>query len=282
MELAAFLRTVEASMRAKFDESAVVSHPGDKGENREEILSEFLRAHLPHRYGVTKGQILTGSGNLSHSADIIIFDAINCPVLFHSRTAVLPIEGVYGIIEVKSRLSKAELLDAMGKIEAFKRLAPRGLSVVRTREYVAVDRPSRPFGAIFGFELEGNSLNSLTQNFKEEHDRIHDVNFFTNLVCVLGGGLVHYQKDDLVAAQRTILLDTDEFVDLVMLFQKRRANGEDEPDVLTSIITDAAGDLAFGRFFVYLLLMLSRLKLGVPDLGRYLDPDSDPMIIRES
>ena len=33
-------------------------------------------------------------------------------------------EGVYGIIEVKSTLSKSEFVDAAKKIEAFKKLAP--------------------------------------------------------------------------------------------------------------------------------------------------------------
>lgn len=282
MDLAEFLKTVEGTMRARFAESAVISHPGDKGENREEILSEFLSKHLPKRYGVTKGQILTRTGTLSHSADIVIYDAINCPVLYHGRTAILPIEGVYGIIEVKSRLSKAELVDAMKKIESFKNLAPRDLSVVRTREYMTVDRPSRPFGAVFGFALDGNSLASLAKNYADDHGRIHDVNFFTNLVCVLGTGLIHYVKADLEAAQRTLLLDTDEFVDLVLLAEKRRRNGEEEPDVFMSIKSDIAGELSFGRFFVYLLIMLSRLKVGVPDLGLYLDSEANPMIVRES
>ena len=55
MDLAEFLKAVEGSIRAKFAESAVISHPGDKGENREEILSEFLSKHLPRRYRGDKG-----------------------------------------------------------------------------------------------------------------------------------------------------------------------------------------------------------------------------------
>jgi hypothetical protein len=55
---------------------------------------------------------------VSHSADIIIYDAIDCPVLYRGSTAVLPIEGVYEVIEVESQLSRAALLEDM-KIEAF-------------------------------------------------------------------------------------------------------------------------------------------------------------------
>ena len=38
----------------------------------------------------------------------------------------------------------------------------------------------------------------------------------------------------------------------------------------------------FGRFFVYLLIVLERMRLGVADLGRYLDPDMPMAIRRES
>jgi len=90
--------------------------------------------------------VITRSGEQSHAADVIIYDADSGPVLYSGDTKILPVEAVYGIIEVKSRLSKAEFIDASKKVEAFKRLAPRDLSVIQTREYVTVHRPSRPFG----------------------------------------------------------------------------------------------------------------------------------------
>jgi hypothetical protein len=144
--------------------------------------ASFLAEHLPRRYGVTKGEVVTKSGDQSHSADVIVYDAMNCPVLYSGATTVLPIEGVYGIIEVKSTMSKVEFGDASKKIEAFKRLAPRDLSVIQTREYVTVHRPSRPFGIAFGYSLSDNSLESLRSNFDERHREIHDVNYFVNLL----------------------------------------------------------------------------------------------------
>jgi hypothetical protein len=282
MDMERFFANVEATFLAKFQESAAIFHAGDRGENREEILSEFLSAHLPTRYGVTKGQIVTRSGALSHSADIIVYDSTNCPVLYQGRTAILPIEGIYGIIEVKSTLAKDDLLDATGKIEQFKRLASQDLSVIKTREYVTVQRPSRPFGIVFSYGLRGNSLNSIMGNYLEECGRIHHVNYFTNLVSVLGAGLVHYEKADLSLAQKTPFLDTDEFVSLTELVEKRRRLGQPVPEVVVRPVADKLGDASFGRFFVYLLIMLARLKLNVPDLGQYLDPDMGMQIVRES
>lgn len=282
MDMRQFFERVEDTMLAQFRESDLVIHAGDRGESREQLLRDFLARHLPRRYGVAKGQVVTKDGTTSHSADVIIYDALTCPVLYEGATAVLPVEGVCGIVEVKSRLPKPELVDAVTKIEDFKRLAPRDLSIIRTREYVTLHRPSRPFGAIFAYELADNSLDSLAANLEAEHKRIHDVNFFTNLVCVLGVGLLHYEKADLEAGEKTLLLDTDEFVELILTAEKRRRTNEPLPQVVLRLVADGAGDRTFGRFFVYLLIMLARLRLGAADLGRYLDPDLPRQVFRES
>ena len=277
-----FFSRVEETLLAMFHQSGFIKHGGDKGENREEILREFLSTHLPKRYGVIKGEIITKDGAHSHAADIIIYDTLDCPVLYKGKTAVLPIEGVYGIIEVKSRLSKAEFLDASHKIESFKRLVLRDLTVIRTREYVTVHRPSRPFGIILGYEFDENSLDSLSSNWLEECQRIHDVNYFANLVCVLGGGLLHHDQANLTRGEKGSLLDTDDFVNLVLTMHKREANKESMDEVVTWIAKEELGNKSFGRFFVYLLIMLTKMKIGVPDLGRYLDPDLPILIFRES
>ena len=104
--------SIEQTMLARFREAGFIKHAGDKGENREHILREFLAAHLPKKYGVAKGEIVTKDGRHSHSADIVIYDAINCPILYSEKTAIIPIEGVFGIIEVKSSLSKPEFVGA--------------------------------------------------------------------------------------------------------------------------------------------------------------------------
>jgi hypothetical protein len=111
VDLSDLLRQFEATISSRSCAAGIVRHAADKGGNREAILREFLAGHLPRKYGVAKGEVITRTGGHSHPADVLIYDAINCPVLYVSDTQVLPIEGVYGAIEVKSRLSKAELVD---------------------------------------------------------------------------------------------------------------------------------------------------------------------------
>jgi hypothetical protein len=281
-DLADLFSRIEATMVAKINEAGFIKHSGDKGENREHILREFLKTHLPKRYGVTKGEILTKEGQRSHAVDIIIYDALNCPVLYSEQTAIVPIEGVYGIIEVKSRLSKAEFQDAARKIESFKRLAPRELAVVRTREYVTVSRASRPFGVVLGYMLDGNSLESLKKNFGELNHEIHDVNYFTNLVVVLGEGLLWLEECNLSRGEKSMLLDTDKFVNLILTAKKKERVGEPSDEIVTRIVAESVGNSTFGKFFVYLLVMLLGMKVNTPDIARYIDPNLGPTIMRES
>lgn len=275
------LTSIEATLLARFKEAGFVKHSGDKGENREHILREFLASHLPRKYGVTKGEIITKGGDHSHSADIIIYDAVNCPILYSEKTSIVPVEGVYGVIEVKSSLSKTEFLTAARQIESFKRLAPRELGVINTREYVTVHRASRPFGIVIGFDLADNSLKSLKSNWEDVNKEIHDVNFFVNFLCVLGKGLLRYEKVNLSLGEKTLLIDTDEFVDLV-LTEKQKPNKAQTDEILLRVIEESSGEGAFGRFFVYLLVLLSNMKLNTPDLGRYVDPGLPLTIVRES
>jgi hypothetical protein len=282
MTLDELFRQTEEALLAKSREAGFVEHLGDRGENREELLRDFLQSNLPRRYGVGKGAAVARDGQQTHSADVVIYDALDCPILYSGRTQVFPIEGVYGIIEVKSRLSKAELLDACDKIRAFKELAPRELSVITTREGATVHRPSRPFAIVLAFQLADNSLDSLSKNWDDKNKEIHTVNNFANLVAVLGSGLVHYELADLAVGEKRPLLDTDEFVDIVLTRHKRERAGEPSPDLYTRVVIEESGVRTLGRFFVYLLVMLARLKLGAPDLGRYLDPDMPILIRRES
>lgn len=274
--------SIERTMLARFREAGFVKHSGDKGENREHILREFLATHLPKKYGLAKGEVVTKNGQHSHSADIIIYDAINCPILYSEKTAIIPIDGVFGIIEVKSVLSKTEFVSAARQIEAFKKVAPRELGVIETREYVTVHRPSRPFGLIVGFDLAGNSLESLSKNWVELNNKICNVNFFVNYFCVLGEGLVRYEKVNLSLGEKSLLIGTDEFVKLIQTERKRIDNNEQHDEIVVRAIVEGLKDATFGRFFVYLLVLLSGMRINTPDLGQYVDPDLPLTVVKES
>jgi hypothetical protein len=57
----------------------LISHPGELGTEREEVLRSFLRLHLPRRFEVSTGFIFDSAGNLSKQLDIIIADSLVFP-----------------------------------------------------------------------------------------------------------------------------------------------------------------------------------------------------------
>jgi len=87
----------------------------DHGLHAEIIFRDWLNSFLPKRFAATKGYIITRS--LSYDGpleewDILIYDAIEAPVLFYRDTdnkeqprRAIPIEYVRGIFEVKATLT---------------------------------------------------------------------------------------------------------------------------------------------------------------------------------
>lgn len=97
--LAARLEAVRAS----------ISHAGEKGRALEHDVRNLLRGLLPPEYGLTTGFIASisafGAIELSSQLDIIIYDAIRFSPLIHLESCdVLPLEAVYGYVEVKASL----------------------------------------------------------------------------------------------------------------------------------------------------------------------------------
>lgn len=193
------LKSLSAQLLSEFKSSSIIGHSGDAGEERERFLQKFLSSgHFPKKYALSKGhgKVISSLGHASLQTDIVIYDAFQCPVLRDGENhQFFPIESVYGTIQVKSRLSKAELLNAAENIASVKRLAEHK-SITRTSHSYAGaglsvgDQNPLPFGAIFAYSLDGNSLDSLTKNLSEYHAK-SDPKEWVNLICVLDEGVIY-------------------------------------------------------------------------------------------
>jgi hypothetical protein len=147
-------------LRQDFAELSSVPHSGLKGGEAERLIRDFLRAHLPRRFGVGSGFILDAKDNVSPQTDVIIYDAFNCPVYRASEEAgIYPCQNVVGVIEVKSVLDKQKLLDACKKIQAVKQLQK-----ILAPEHLG--KTSQTFGFIFAF---GSSigLETIAQHYTD-------------------------------------------------------------------------------------------------------------------
>jgi hypothetical protein len=117
-----------AKLRADFNELVTVPHAGLKGGEAERIVRRFLQDHIPKRYDVGAGFIIDVKDVTSPQTDVIVYDALNCPVYRASEEAgIFPADNVALIVEVKSQLDKKELLDAGRKIAAIKALQRSGI-----------------------------------------------------------------------------------------------------------------------------------------------------------
>lgn len=114
-------------LSARQQQGEIVGHNLEKGLGNEETLRQLLRSFLPQRFSVAKGKLINAAGHLSKHIDVIIYDALNCPTLFtdEHRNQILPIEGVYAVIEVKTTLTSTTMRDAFENLNSVYQLQAR-------------------------------------------------------------------------------------------------------------------------------------------------------------
>lgn len=159
-------------------------HRGKLGENREAIVARFLERHLPRRFGVGSGFALFGS-NVSSQQDIVVYDQLNNPVLFAEANAPLfPPSGLCAAIEIKSRLTKAELRQTVTKTQALKRDLRASFASHPTPPR------SEALVCLFAFESALEPAAVLQEMKRAETDLEADMRDRLDVVCLLGRGLV--------------------------------------------------------------------------------------------
>lgn len=180
-------------MRTDFELTTQVLHAGSKGAARENILRNFLaEGRLPSKYALGAGEVVGRTNDTSKQCDLVVYDRLNgVALLYDENTQVYPIDCVYGIIEVKSALSKAELIDSLEKIKTLKAMAPEG-SGLRIVGNDLVQCRARPFGVVFAFALADNSLDSLLGNLEEWESGI-DPSLWPNYICILETGVIFHR-----------------------------------------------------------------------------------------
>lgn len=103
----------------------VPKHNLTSGTANEMILRDFLANLSPNRYKVGQGFIcdMTSGRHVSNQCDILIYDQIDYPLL-HSDGEVKVVwpESVTMIIEVKTKLNKQQLNEAISNIRKAKEL----------------------------------------------------------------------------------------------------------------------------------------------------------------
>ena len=250
MDIKIILRRVSRKLLEDFEISANINHSGSKGMFRETSLREFLKeGRLPQRYGIGTGEIVGRARNVSHQSDLIIWDNFNgIALLLNNATQVFPIEAVYGVIEVKSTLSKQELVKALENIKSVKALTPKE-NIIQSNPVMQIGYPRpTPFGMVFAYGLSNNSLDSLRANLKEWEDN-NSPEHWPNMIAVLGHGIIHHWGSGM----------------------KHRIANKDIQLGCSPIALEYKEDTLF-QFYITLLDLCTGTHLGPPELRRYYDP----------
>lgn len=258
----------------------------DSGLGIEDIFRQELTDLLPTRYSVHSGVIDDRLGQTAGDVDVIIFNDTWFPKLKSgatpgSRRAHYPIEGAYGLIEIKTTLGYKELDQAMEKMVSCHRLSRpatrSGRITENRREDGCIHKTSNPlYSAIVAISLKDNiemellinRFFSLCQTLKRRE--------VVRSLCVLGEGCVTWvaRNSDGDCVPATFMRDLD--YDLVPMFHKP----EESVSCLYRFITDLLGSLnqtilaPEEVFPVY-----SELDWGVslPSKSEiFLPPDEDP------
>ncbi|MHB9133322.1 MAG: DUF6602 domain-containing protein [Armatimonadota bacterium] len=153
-----------------------IEHNGIKGLLREVVIRDLLKPLLPPDIGIGTGVIVAPSGDRiqSRQTDIIIYDKSIVPaMLFDDSQGLFPVDSVFAVIEVKSKLDAAELRKSYA---AAKRLY----------EMKHIHNGISTLTAIFAF-----SSNMKKGNELQRYQRYGDDNPTTSAVrsiCVVGKG----------------------------------------------------------------------------------------------
>lgn len=100
----------EELLQSKLDAvRKAISHGAEKGRSLEHEVITLLRSFLPDEYGLTTGFVVYHAADgprLSPQLDTIIYDPVRSgPLTRLSTCDVLPLEAVYGYVEVKASLT---------------------------------------------------------------------------------------------------------------------------------------------------------------------------------
>ena len=190
------LRNLQRAILDSYNRTKPISHPRDKGDHREEILRHFLTRHglLPNSISVpsVSTRVVSPSGHISPELDILFVNTSDSMVLKRCENTLeyYPVESVLGTIQVKSKLTKKELVGGLKHIQSFKNIRPTR-SLKRQMGGLTLEAGLyRRFGILFAYEraLGWEKMADIIR----EHLAECPNSLWPNMIAVLYEGLSAY------------------------------------------------------------------------------------------
>jgi hypothetical protein len=259
VDLGEFLQGYSRKLLHDFREGAKsIELAYDRGEGRENAIRQFFAARLPRRYGVGEGIVFDSAGAQSKQCDVVVYDRERTPRLSdQNQLTIWPFESVYSVAEVKSKLTKAALKDAVENIAEFKSLTrPENNRLGGNGVYHLAGLQNPAFGMLIAHEEDGD-VKSGGDAFKKLVRSV-DVAKQIDAYCVLTGGV----------GCRGIETPNGSMIGLY----------DEDSGPLPELFHYEMGDGALAGFLFLVIAMMNGIRLGEPQLLRYLTflPDKPP------
>ena len=183
---------VLASIRRMRAESQAAAHYDNnvlKGQAREIFVSNLLRPYLAPSVGVCGGVAIDSYGGHSKQLDLIVFDRrVIAPSMLRETDGVIPVESVLATVEVKSTLTRHELVAAVDNA--------RSVKVLRHRPEELEPGPpvkNSPLCYVFAFtsDLSTSELARLQQVVAQSNETGVQIRVPVSGLCVPEKGFVH-------------------------------------------------------------------------------------------
>lgn len=117
-----FIDTYAYDASSLFKRNDKLIHPGEYGEYKERCLKQLLKDCIGKAYSIGEGFIYNKNNEISTQCDVIIYNSGADGITSDGVANFYPVEEVLAIGEVKSTLTKNELLFALRKLADTKRL----------------------------------------------------------------------------------------------------------------------------------------------------------------
>lgn len=196
-KLTNIMLSITKQLQADFNGmSSQIKHSGTKGSAREDILIEFLRNHMPKKFGFSKGEICSSKGETSKQIDIIIYDQENHPVFYDvGNQVIVPSESVLCTIEVKSILTKKKIMESVENIKSVKNMDKSAARIDEDITKESIEQGVRhriipTKGCVFAYHSR-LKLETIAEVLNEENQKLND-NEKINFICVLNRGIIFY------------------------------------------------------------------------------------------
>lgn len=185
------------------DDNGKLKHPAEFGVYREKIIKNLIQPFLPSRLGIGTGFIITSNNKTSTQCDLIIYEKNNTPIIENEEQRFFPIECVVGVIEVKSRLDKTKLKEALIKLTEIKKLRENVFTNIYTYKDGRENEPFNPKGygrdqiATFLIceSIEMDIRKDINIFFKDVYNSI-DKSLYHNMILSIDNGIFLYNDGD--------------------------------------------------------------------------------------